>query len=148
MATVTIARHFPRAVLAGALFLGWASFACAQAVGLPAPRLLTTTPMGGRLGTTLEIAITGEHLEEAAELIFSDPRITARRKLEATGAPIENRYVVAIASDCPAGLYEARVMTRLGISSSRIFAVGALPEVVPAKPNRTLASAHELLLNS
>jgi hypothetical protein len=117
-------------------------------VGLPAPRLLTITPMGGRVGTEVEVAISGEYLDEAGDLIFSDPRITARRKIDAAGTPSANRYVVAIAPSCPAGLYEARVMTRLGVSASRIFAVGTLAEMVPAKPNRTLAAAQELPLNS
>lgn len=143
-----ISRHLSRAAVALALFLGWASLARAQSVGLPAPRLLTTVPMGGKVGTEVEVVITGEHLDEAEDLIFSDSRITAKHKLDSAGAPIENRYVVAIAADCPAGLYEARVMTRLGISSSRIFTVGTLTEVVPTKPNRTLATAHELPLNS
>ncbi len=141
-------RHLSRAAIAWALLLGWAALACAQSVGLPAPRLLTIRPMGGKVGTEVEVAITGEHLDEAGDLIFSDPRITAKPRLDAAGKPIGDRYVVAIASDCPAGLYEARVMARLGISSSRIFAVGKLTEVVQTKPNRTLAAAQELPLNS
>jgi hypothetical protein len=140
-------RNFPRIAVAWAFLLGWASVAAAQSVGLPAPRLLTVVPMGGKIGTEFEVVISGEHLDEAEDLIFSDSRITARRKLDASGAPIANRYGVAIARDCPAGLYEARVMTRLGISASRIFSVGTLTEVVPAKPSRTLASAQELPLN-
>lgn len=143
-----LSRRFSRTALAWTLFLGWASLAWAQSVGLPAPRLLTTMPMGGQAGTEFEVAITGEHLDEAGELIFSDPRITANRKVDAGGAAVANRYVVAIASDCPTGLYEARVMTRLGISSSRIFAVGTLTEIVSAKPNRTLATAQKLSINS
>ena len=145
---MSITRHCSRTALAWTLFLGWASLASAQSVGLPAPRLLTMTPMGGRGGTEFEVAIAGEHLDEAGDLIFSDPRITAKRKPDADGAAATHRYGVAIASDCPAGLYEARVMTRLGISSSRIFVVGTLTEVVPAKVNRTLATAQELPLNS
>jgi hypothetical protein len=129
------------------LVLGWASLACAQSVGLPTPRLLTTTPMGGKVGTEVEVAITGEYLEEAGELIFSDRRITAKPKLDASGKPVADRYLVTIAADCPVGLYEARVMTRLGISSSRIFAVGPLTEVAQTKPNRTLATAQALPLN-
>lgn len=143
-----LARHLLRTALGWALLLGGTSLAWAQAVGLPAPRLLTTTPMGGKVGTEVDVAITGEHLDEAGELLFSDPRITAKRKLDAAGAPIANRYLVSIAADCPIGLYEARMMTRLGISSSRIFAVGTLTELMPAKPNRTLATAQELPLNS
>lgn len=141
-------RYFSGVAITGALVLGWASLVSAQSVGLPAPRLLTTTPMGGKVGTEVEVAITGEHLEEVGDLIFSDPRITAKRKLDASGKPIADRYAVNIASDCPSGLYEARVMTRLGISSSRAFTVGKLTEVTQTKPNRTLATALELPLNS
>ena len=120
----------------------------AQSVGLPAPRLLTTMPMGGQVGTQVEVTISGDYLEDLDELTFSDPRITATSKLDSAGKPVANQYVVTIAPDCPPGLYEARVMTRLGISSSRAFSVGTLPEVVQAKPNTSLANAMELPLNS
>jgi hypothetical protein len=144
---VILSRHFSRTAIAWVLVLLWAGAADAQSVGLPAPRLLTVVPMGGKVGTEFEVAITGEHLDDAEDLIFSDRRITAKRKLGSAGSPQANQYVVAIAADCPVGLYEARVMTRLGISSSRIFSVGKLTEVMPAKPNRTLATAQELPLN-
>lgn len=121
---------------------------CGQSVGLPTPRLLTIVPMGGKVGTTVEVVITGQHLGGAEDLIFSDSRITAKHKLDKDGKPITNRYEVAIAPDCPTGVYEARVMTELGISSSRIFSVGTLTELSPGKPNRSLATALELPLNS
>ena len=57
-------------------------------------------------------------------------------------------YVVHIPKDCPEGLYEARLMTRLGLSSSRIFSVGHLNEISQTKPNKSLATALELPLNS
>lgn len=145
---VFTARHFQATAIAWALLIGCASLASAQSVGLPAPRLLTTMPMGGKVGTEFDITITGEHLDDAGDLIFSDPRITAKRQVDPAGMPIDNRYAVKIAADCPVGLYEARIMTRLGISSARIFTVGTLAEVVPTKPNRTLATAQELPLNS
>ena len=65
---------------------------------------LTTMPMGGKVGTQVEVTITGEHLDDAEDLIFSDSKITAKRKLDAAGEPIANRYVVAIAADCTAGV--------------------------------------------
>ena len=39
----------------------------AQSVCLPAPRLLTMMPMGGQVGTHVEIRMTGEHLDDADE---------------------------------------------------------------------------------
>ena len=105
-------------------------------------------PMGGQVGTQVEIAISGEYLEDADQLTFSDPRITAIRKLDANNQSVPNRYEVTIAADCPPGLYESRIMTRLGISSSRAFSVGALPEVVRTKANTSLNTAMQLQLNS
>ncbi|MFM2093175.1 MAG: hypothetical protein RIS70_299, partial [Planctomycetota bacterium] len=119
----------------------------AQSVGLPLPRLLTTSPMGGKAGTQVELTISGEHIDEADQLVFSDPRITAARKMNAEGKPEANRYLVTIPADCPPGLYESRVMTRLGISSSRAFAVGTLPELSVSKPNTSLATAMEMPVN-
>lgn len=136
-----------RSAWAGIFLLSWTISAGAQSVGLPAPRLLNVTPMGGKVGTEVEVVIAGEHLDDAGELIFSDARIAAKKKLDAAGNPIANRYAVSIASACPVGLYEARVSTRLGISSSRVFAVGTLNEIQVAKPNRTLATAQELPVN-
>ncbi|QDU27173.1 hypothetical protein ETAA8_22580 [Anatilimnocola aggregata] len=131
-----------------AVWLCLQSVSLAQSVGLPAPRLLTTMPMGGQVGSQVEVTISGEYLDDADHLTFSDPRITAVRKLDSAGQPVPGKYVVTIGADCPAGLYEARVMTRLGISSSRAFSVGALREVVQTKANTSLMTALELPLNS
>ncbi len=125
-----------------------AGAAWGQAVCLPAPRLLTTMPMGGQAGTQVEIAISGEYLEDVDELVFSDPRITAVKKLDEHQKPEPNKYVVTIPADCPTGIYEARVMTRLGLSSSRIFSVGAMPEVTRTTANTTLSTAMDLAINS
>lgn len=125
-----------------------ASTAVAQTVCLPLPRLLTTMPMGGMVGSQVEVTITGENIEEISELLFSHPGLTATPKLDANGQPELNKFLVTISAECPPGLYEARVMTRLGISSARIFCVDTLPEVTQAAPNTTLATAMELKVNS
>ena len=119
-----------------------------QSVCLPLPRLLTTMPMGGTAGTQVEISITGENIEGANELLFTHPGLTAARKLDAKGQPEANKYIVSIASDVPTGIHEARLMTRLGISSSRVFSVGTLNEVTQLTPNSTLASSMALKVNS
>ncbi|WP_145176879.1 serine protease [Gimesia aquarii] len=124
------------------------SMAVAQSVCLPAPRLLTTMPMGGQVGTSFDVKITGQHLENADELSFSHPGIIAKKKLGTDGKPVANTYVVSIAKDCPSGVHEARVMTRLGVSTTRAFNVGTLAEVTQTKPNTTLETALKLDLNS
>lgn len=143
-----VLQNLSRAGLVCAAFWGFISAAQAQSVCLPAPRLFTTMPMGGKAGTQVEITISGEHLDDASDLSFSDRRITATRKLNGAGQPEPNKYVVGIAADCPVGVYEARVMTRLGMSSSRVFSVGTLTEVMETKPNTSLANAIELPVNS
>ncbi len=124
------------------------STALAQLVCLPAPRLLTTMPMGGQVGTSVDIKIAGENIEPGDELSFSNPAITAKPKLGKDGLPVSGQYVVTIAKDCPPGIHEARVMTRLGISSTRAFNVGALPEATQTKANTSLETAMKLDLNS
>lgn len=121
--------------------------AYAQSVGLPAPRLLTAMPMGGKVGSEVEVKISGENLDGASDLVFSDARISAKPKLDSDGKPIADTYLVSIAKNCPTGLFEARILTRLGVSSARVFAVGLLDEVSETKPNTTLQTALEIPLN-
>ena len=116
--------------------------ALAQSVCLPAPRLLTTMPMGGQAGTTVEVTIAGDNHDEDPELHFSHPGITAKPSGKA------NQFAVTIAKGVPAGIHEARTMTRLGISSSRAFTIGSASEVNQTKGNQALAKAMELKLNS
>lgn len=144
----SIIRFARRCGVAGAVLLSVTGFTFGQSVGLPAPRLLTTTPMGGKAGTQVEITITGEHLEDLDEMVFSDPRITAVPKRDESGKLVPNKYVVTIAEDCPVGVYEARLLTRLGVSSARAFSVGKLDEVVQTKPNTTLQTAMPVPVNS
>jgi len=110
--------------------------ALAQQVTLPLPRLLTVTPMGGQAGTTVEVTITGENIEDVTELAFSTPKITAEPV-----AGVVNKFSVSIAADAPVGVYDARVMSRLGVSSVRAFSVNKLPEIMRTKANNTLETA-------
>jgi hypothetical protein len=100
------------------------------------------------VGTTFDVTIAGENLEDVTELRFQHPGITAVAKTNDQGVTETNKFTVTIAADCPAGIYEARVLSRLGISSARIFSVGTLPEVLPTQPNTSLATAMALPVNS
>lgn len=141
-------RQYHTAVIACVAALLSCSILQAQSVCLPAPRLLTTMPMGGQVGTSVEVTIKTENAENIEELIFSNAGLTATAKQNANGLPVADTYVVTIADDCPAGLHEARIMTRLGVSSSRVFNVGAMPEAIQTKANRTLETAMPVQLNS
>jgi hypothetical protein len=122
-----------------ALWLAAPAFA--QQVTLPLPRLLTTMPMGGQAGTSVDVTITGQNLENVSELLFSTPKITAKPVVGADGKASETRFTVSIAADAPAGVYDARVISRLGVSSARAFSVGTLPEVTRSKANNSVETA-------
>lgn len=134
------------AMIAVAFCVGTSAFA--QSVCLPLPRLLTTMPMGGSVGTQVEIAISGENIEDITQMIFTHPGLTAAPKLDANGQSEANKYIVTIAADCPTGIHEARLMSRLGISSARVFCVDTMPEVTRTTPNTSLETAMELQVNS
>lgn len=139
-------------LIAGTMGLGLCLGASARALGqdvcLPAPRLLTIVPMGGQAGTSVDVTIAGEALDGATELLFSDPRITARPKPAEAGkakaGAAAGTFVVTISADVPPGVYDAYVRSRLGVSSARAFSVSRLTEVAQGKPNRSLESALEL----
>ncbi len=130
----------PRIICLLALF---SVSALAQQVTLPLPRLLTIMPMGGQAGQNVEVTITGENIEDVTELTFSTPKITAKPV-----AGEANKFTVSIAADAPVGVYDARVMSRLGVSSVRAFSVNKLPEVVRTKANNTLETALPLPLGT
>jgi len=120
----------------------------AQSVILPAPRLLTTFPMGVQVGKSVELTISGDFLEEVESLHFSSPKIKAVSVVDGAGNATPNKFTVSISADCPAGIYEAWVMTRLGVSSCRAFTVGTMPEVNQKKPNTTVETAMPLQVNT
>ncbi len=125
-----------------------AAKACAQSVCLPSPRLLTTMPMGGQVGTEFDVVVTGESLEGTEQLIFSNPAITATPKLNEDAGVVAGAFVVRIDEGCAEGVYDARIMAALGISSARAFSVGTLPEVQTQTKCTTVETAAEVEIGS
>ncbi len=116
---------------------------------LPLARLFTVFPPGGKVGTQFEVTISGADLDEATDLRFSDPGISARQKKgETNGVPIPNQFVVTIAAEVAPGIYEARVAGRFGISNPRAFVAGDLPEITAPTTNSTSVAACPVALNS
>ena len=130
-----------------------ASTAIAQSVCLPLPRLLTTMPMGGRAGSQVEITITGENLDDASELHFTHPSLTATRNRDASGQPEpnnsqQNKFIVTIGSDCPPGLDEVRECNALRHFVGPSLLGRHVARALPAAPHTTPAAAMELQVNS
>jgi hypothetical protein len=126
----------------------WLSLAtaCVRAE-FPAPRLAAIHPPGGRQASTIEVTIRGTDLEDAADLIFSHPGITASpliglpNEYDPEPPAVPGRLRVSIAADVPPGVYDAAVRCRHGISSPRSFMVGRFPEIQKAGVIATLETA-------
>lgn len=95
---------------------------------LPAYRLESVFPPGGRPGSTVDVAVLGADLETADGLWFSDPGLTA--------ALIEKgKFKVAVGETVEPGTYDVRVVGPLGISNPRTFLVDDRAQLLEAEPN-------------
>ena len=106
---------------------------------LPTTRLDAVFPPGLVAGSETTVALTGLDLEEVDRLIFSDAGLSA---VHGEGL---NFKVTASAGIQP-GLFEVRAAGRYGISASRLFAVGTLPELVESGLHDTPEKAQLLTL--
>jgi len=106
----------------------------------PEPRLTAIDPPGGLRGSSVEVTLSGSDLDDATALTFSHPGITAKpvmtqpTEFDPEPRPVPGRMVVTIAADVPAGLYDAAVVCRYGVSSPRGFVVGRAPEFRKSGP--------------
>lgn len=116
----------------------------AQSVCLPAPRLLTIYPMGAPVGTSIEVTIAGENLDELEGLIFSDPHITASPVLDSRQKPIASRFRITVPDDTKPGIVEAFAIARLGVSSGRVFSIGTMAEVTQTVPSPSIKEAFSI----
>ena len=147
-------RHFMQRVMAVVCLCsilvigGTANTLVAQSVILPMPRLTTTMPMGAQVGSTVDIKIAGEYLDGPRTLFFSDPSISVQTVTDGEGEVIDDQFRVTIPETCKPGLVEARVRTRLGVSSPRAFSLSLIPEVTQAVPSTSLNDALMLTVPS
>src|SRR4051812_44800434 len=118
-------RFDPAAIILASVVLAF-SLAPVTRAELPIARLTAVFPPGARQGTTVQVTLTGQDLDDLTALRFSDPRITARP----TRAGV---FDVTIPAEIPASTCDVRAVGRYGITNPRAFAVGTLEESV-AKP--------------
>lgn len=111
---------------------------------LPMPRFDRLTPLGGAAGSTVEIEVAANDVEDAKTLLFDHPGLTA--------VPVEGkekRFAVTIAADVPTGSYDAWLVGRYGVSNPRLFAVfHGLTVVAETEPNNSLETAQLVSLNA
>ncbi len=108
---------------------------------LPATRLDGVFPAGAAAGTTLEVTIAGDDLDDVDRLIFSHEGITFARKMadvtpfDDGPQPVENVFTVTVAANVPPGNYDVRCQGKYGLSNRRTFVVSNTPEFTETEPN-------------
>ncbi len=130
------------------------------------PRLLYVMPAGGQAGSTVEITITGQDLDDAQGLHFNFPGVTVERlgsekpppvdakakKPSALGKPmpaqVSHRFKITLPSSAPVGIQDVRVVTKSGVSNPRAFVVGDGHELLEKEPNNDVGQAQRADLNS
>ena len=137
------------AVMSPILFM--AHTALAQ---LPTARLNACFPAGGRQGSSVEVTLSGDDLDDAHRLYFNHAGITAAQvmlpvdEFHAQPRPADGRFTVSIAADVPPGMYELRAVGKYGASNPRFFAVDNKPEINETEPNNRLDQANEVPLGA
>jgi hypothetical protein len=136
--------------------------------GLVTPRLHTVAPCGGKAGTSVEVTVSGLGLDDAENLVFSQPGIKAelvdssapqpkakpqpKKGKKPRGQPFVPpgavKFKVSIPADTRLGIHDVRIVTKGGISNPRAFVVGDLAEVSEKEPNNDVAQAQRVDLNT
>lgn len=133
---------------------------------LPAPRLMTVMPPGGKIGSSVEVTFTGTDLEEPEQLLFSHPGIKAEplpnpeppakpdpkqpmpKPKKGMGKPVISRFKVTLAADVPLGIHDVRFVNKWGVSNPRAFMAGDLNEVLEKEPNNDVEQSQRVEVNS
>jgi len=128
------------------------AFSASLQAQLPQTRLTAIFPLGGQVGTTVELRLaSGTDLDDSNKLVFSHPGITAVQKTQdANGkkTPVTNTFIVTVAASVPPGLYDVRASGVFGLSNPRTFVVSNRKESQEVEPNENLEQATVIELNS
>jgi hypothetical protein len=146
-------RTLSRLVALGGVVLGSVALAQPPQGVLPQPRISSVFPLGAQFGTSIELVINGTDLDDATQLLFSHPGITAEvivppepkePKPDPKKAPVARKkgppaanvkFTVKVAKEVPVGQYDVRIVNRFGASNPRCFVVGDRPEINEQEPN-------------
>ena len=107
-----------------------------------APSVRGIVPLGARRGETVDVRISGRHLDDALDLTFARTDIQAEI-LSSEFFSIKAK--VSVGPKVPAGLQDFRLRTRSGTYVG-VFHVGALPERSEVEPNNDFSHAQTIAL--
>src|SRR4051812_20176561 len=98
------------------------------AAELPLARLTTVYPPGGQAGTTVQVTLTGQDLDDVTQLHFAHAGLAARWVKPPTTAPSQPlKFDVSISAAVAPGVYDLRAIGRFGVTNPRAVEVTARP---------------------
>lgn len=102
------------------------------------PLLSSVYPQGARAGETIRVELLGQHLDRAADALFSASTLQARL-LSVSPTRIEAEFTVPATARF--GHHQFRVVTPRGVSNPVLFRVGDLAHHLEREPNSRLDAA-------
>jgi hypothetical protein len=109
-------------------------------------------PRGGTRGTTEQVAIHGQYLNDPREVLFYGQGIQAAAFKPGAKPAEDFKVSFRIAPDCPLGEHVLRVRTATGLSDAMTFWVTPFPQVMEAEKkigeNDSIDKAQRILMNS
>ena len=112
----------------------------------PTPWVDRVNPLGGPLGTTVEVELTGQYLSNTTDVRFDCQDIQWIETLDAASGRVLGR--LRIAATAALGPHRVHLMTKDGRSNSRLFNVTQFPSTTEIEPNDLLAAAQSIELRS
>ena len=106
----TFRTPLPRFVVALTLAVGFLPVASASS-----PSLTAVRPMGGQRGTEVEVALSGERIGDAQEVLFYQPGITALSLEKVDDNNVKAKFKVD--PDAQLGFHDLRLRTATGLSA-------------------------------
>lgn len=108
---------------------------------LPSPRFDRLAPLGAAAGSSVEVEVLGGDIEDATKLVFDHKGITAEHLKD-------RKFKVKVATEVPAGTYDARLVGKYGVTNPRLFAVSrGVAEVAEKGANDERETAQAVSLN-
>lgn len=128
--------------------------------GLPTPRVNHSFPAGLKAGTSVEVTVVGNDLDDPTGLFFSHPGLKAeylppkppepdpKKKAPAPAPKLTPngpyKFKVTADANVPPGTYDLRFVGKWGVSNSRAVVVGMLPEMNEKEPNNDVPEAQKV----
>lgn len=133
-----VCRRYRKTLVSVAICL--AMFTTRAAFGQAPPVFNTVFPVGGQVGQSVEVTVSGSNLQGLRTLHCNVPGVRCER-LE------PNRFRLMIPTGTSPGLCDLWAVSDNGVSAPRTFVIGNRAEQLEAEPNETVSAAMSVPLN-